>query len=176
MTNKIVSQPSPAAAFITDRRWAWFWLIARLAVSYPWLTSGWSKINNPAWVGDKAGTAMTGFAANALKLTGGAHPAVPSWYGWFLENAVLPNAAVWGYAVAFGELLVGLGLFFGVLTGLAAFFGGFMNLNYLLSGSVSINPILLIASIGIALAWRIAGWWGGDRWILPVLDRIRLRR
>jgi thiosulfate dehydrogenase [quinone] large subunit len=62
------------------------------------------------------------------------------------------------------------------LTALAAFFGGVMNLNYLLAGSVSSNPILLVLEIGLMLAWRIAGWWGGDRWLLPVLRSVRIRR
>jgi thiosulfate dehydrogenase [quinone] large subunit len=175
MTTNIAGR-SPVVALTTERRWAWFWLITRLVVGYQWLTSGWGKLHDPTWVGDQAGAAMTGFVHNALTLAGGAHPNVQSWYAWFLQNLVLPQATAWGYAIAFGELLVGLGLITGTLTGLAAFFGGFMDLNYLLSGSVSINPILLIAAIGLALAWRIAGWWGGDRWLLPALDRVRIRR
>jgi thiosulfate dehydrogenase [quinone] large subunit len=51
-----------------------------------------------------------------------------------------------------------------------------MNLNYLLAGSVSINPILLVMEIGLVLAWRIAGWWGGDRWLQPVLGKVQFRR
>ncbi len=58
-----------------------------------------------------------------------------------------------------------------MLTGLAAFFGGFMNFNYLLAGSVSVNPILLVLEIGLVLAWRIAGWWGIDRWLVPAPGR-----
>jgi thiosulfate dehydrogenase [quinone] large subunit len=44
-----------------------------------------------------------------------------------------------------------------------------MNTNYLLSGSVSINPILLLIGIFLILAWKTAGWWGLDRWMLPLL-------
>jgi thiosulfate dehydrogenase [quinone] large subunit len=165
-----------AKAMLDDTRWAWFWLIVRLFASWQWLTAGWAKLNDVTWVGSKAGTALTGFLQHALTLATGAHPSVQSWYAWFVQNVVLPQVAVWSYAVTFGEFLVGLGLLLGILTGLAAFFGGLMNLNYLLAGSVSINPILLILEIGLALAWRIAGWWGGDRWLLPVLSRIRIRR
>ena len=41
-----------------------------------------------------------------------------------------------------------------------------MNMNYLLAGSVSINPVLLFLSLFIILAWKTAGWWGLDRWVL----------
>jgi thiosulfate dehydrogenase [quinone] large subunit len=176
-TPRVITEVSPfVRSFFSHPSWAWFWLVARIAVSSEWLTSGWGKVSDPAWVGPNAGQALTGFFKNALSLTGGAHPSVQGWYAWFIQNIALPEVVVWSYVVAFGELLVGLGLLFGVLTGLAAFFGGFMDLNYMLAGSVSTNPILMIAAIGIALAWRIAGWWGGDRWLLPALERLRVRR
>jgi thiosulfate dehydrogenase [quinone] large subunit len=44
-----------------------------------------------------------------------------------------------------------------------------MNMNYLLSGTVSSNPILLAIAILLVLAWKTAGWWGLDRWVLPAL-------
>ncbi|MGD0174065.1 MAG: DoxX family membrane protein [Anaerolineales bacterium] len=162
--------------FITDKRWAWFWLIVRLYAAWEWLTAGWAKLIDPAWVGSKAGVSLAGFLNHSLTLATGAHPNVQSWYAWFVQNVVLPQVAAWSYVVSFGEFLVGVGLLLGIFTGLAAFFGGLMNFNYLLAGSVSINPSLLVMEIGLALAWRIAGWWGGDRWLLPALSRIRIRR
>jgi len=44
-----------------------------------------------------------------------------------------------------------------------------MNLNYLMAGTVSTNPILFTLSIGIILAWRVAGYFGLDRYLLPIL-------
>ena len=81
----------------------------------------------------------------------------------------MPHIGIWSYVVSFGEILVGIGLILGVLTGIAAFFGIFMNLNYLMAGSVSTNPVLLVISIFLVLAWKTAGWWGLDRWLLPAL-------
>ncbi len=176
MSNLNESSWSPASRFVTDKRWAWFWLIVRLYVGWQWLSAGWGKVTDPNWVGANAGASLTGFLQRAVTLASGEHPSVQSWYAAFIQNAVLPQAAAWSYVVAFGELFVGVGLILGLLTGLAAFFGGFMNLNYLLAGTVSTNAILLVMEIGLALAWRIAGWWGGDRWLLPVLERIRIRR
>ena len=71
--------------------------------------------------------------------------------------------------VTFGELAVGIGLIIGMLTGIAAFFGVFMNMNFLLAGAVSINPIIGGLAILLVLAWRIAGYYGVDRWLLPLL-------
>jgi thiosulfate dehydrogenase [quinone] large subunit len=162
----IVTDPPFTQTLFGDWRWAWLWLIIRLYVGYQWVLAGWDKITSPTWVGVQAGTALSGFLNNAISLTGGAHPVVQSWYAAFLKAIILPVVGFWSYVVAFGETLVGVGLILGVFTGIAAFFGFFMNMNYLLAGSVSINPILLFLSIFIILAWKTAGWWGLDRWVL----------
>lgn len=151
--------------FFENSKLAVLWLVVRLYVGYVWLMAGYDKITNPAWVGDSAGVALTGFAKGALAKTVGAHPDVTSWYAWFLENVVIPNADVWSYVVAYGELLVGLGLIVGLFTFTAAFFGFFMNMNFLLAGTVSSNPVLLILSLGIMLAHRVSGLWGIDGYL-----------
>ena len=92
-----------------------------------------------------------------------------AWYAVFLKSVVLPNAQLWSYLVTFGEILVGIALILGLFTGIAAFFGSIMNLNYLLAGTVSTNPVLFVIATLLVLAWKIAGWWGLDRWVLPAL-------
>ena len=166
-----IPEPPIARFLFADTRLAPLWLIIRLYVGYEWLMAGYEKIVNPAgvWVGPKAGAAITGFVQGALKKTTGEHPDVTGWYASFLQNIVLPNAALWSYMVAIGEVLVGLGLIVGLFTGIAAFFGGLMNANYLLAGTVSSNPILFILASWLVLAWRVAGYWGLDRWALPLL-------
>jgi thiosulfate dehydrogenase [quinone] large subunit len=168
--NEIIIEDSPIArALFSDVRWAWIWLILRLYVGWEWLKAGWGKLNNPAWIGSKAGTALTGFVSGSLQQTGGAHPNVQGWYAWFLQHLVQPYTVFWSYLVTFGELLVGIALILGIFTGIAAFFGSFMNMNYLLAGSVSVNPVLLMLATILVLAWKTAGWWGLDRWVLPAL-------
>jgi len=170
-TNKIIQfKDSPVSqALFGDVRWAWIWLFVRLYAGYQWLMAGLDKVGNPAWTGDKAGTALSGFVNGALQKTGGAHPDVQGWYASFLQRFVLPNAGPFGYLVAYGEALVGIALILGIFTGIAAFFASFMNMNYLLAGAVSINPILFLCALFLILAWRTAGWWGLDRWVLPAL-------
>lgn len=164
-----IEEPPVARSLFGGTRWAWIWLILRVYVGYEWLSAGYGKLTSAAWTGANAGTALSGFVTNALTLTGGDHPAVQGWYAGFLQNVVLPNASAWSYLVAWGEALVGIALILGVFTGIAAFFGSFMNVNYLLSGAVSTNPILFVIATWLVLAWRTAGWWGADRWLLPLL-------
>jgi thiosulfate dehydrogenase (quinone) large subunit len=170
MARRIIIRESPVSAFLfADTRAAWFWLIARIYLSSKWLIAGWEKIRDPAWTGPNAGAALSGFIQGALHKTGGAHPDVQGWYAGFLQDIVLSHVSVWSQLVTYGELLVGIALLFGAFTGVAAFFGLFMNLNYLLAGTVSINPILFTVSIGLILAWKIAGYIGFDRYLLPLM-------
>src|SRR5216683_472631 len=136
-----IPEPPIARFLFADTRMAWFWLLVRLYVGYQWLTAGLDKLTGHSFTLDAA----------------------------FLQLVVLPNAAVFAYLVTFGEVLIGLGLLLGVLTGIAAFFGVFMNLNFLLSGAVSINPIIGTLALFLVLAWRVAGYYGVDRYLLPLL-------
>ena len=178
-----VPEPPLARFLFADTRIAWLWLIVRVYIGWQWLVAGIEKLTGysidvgsfgqhtgNSWiVTSHPGAAISGFLNGALAQTAGAHPAVQGWYGWFIQHIALPMAPGLAYAVTFGEILVGLGLIFGILTGIAAFFGLFMNLNYLLAGTVSINPIIGALALFLILAWRVAGYYGGDRWVLPLL-------
>lgn len=170
MSHRVQISDPPIAQFLfADTRMAWFWLAVRLYAGYEWLTAGLEKLGNPAWTGAKGGAAVAGFALGALQKTSGTHPDVTAWYSSFLRSVVLPHAAVWSWLITLGEIAVGLGLILGLFTGIAAFFGGLMNANYLLAGTVSTNPILFILATWLVLAWRVAGYYGLDRWVLPAL-------
>ncbi len=162
-----VPEPPLARFLFANPKMAWFWLIVRVYVGYEWLLAGVEKLGNPAWTGEKAGLAVSGFLNGALAKTSGLHPDVTGWYADFIRNFALPNAETFSYLVVYGEIAVGVALIVGLLTGIAAFFGTFMNLNFLFAGTVSTNPILLLLSLFLILAWRVAGWYGLDRWFLP---------
>jgi thiosulfate dehydrogenase (quinone) large subunit len=181
-----IPEPPIAKFLFSDTRMAIVWLLVRLYVAYQWIPAGLEKLTGynytigdefntgdaaSRWVfnGGQDGVAFAGFLKNAIKLSTGAHPAVQDWYASFLQNVVLPNAGWFAYAITFGELAVGLGLLVGALSGIAAFFGLLMNLNFLLAGAVSINPVLGVASIFLVLGWRVAGYYGLDRYLLPWL-------
>lgn len=157
---------NPITSFLfNDTRSAILWLIVRLYLGYQWVTAGWHKITDSAWVGNDAGKAVSGYLQGVL-VKAQETSDVPGWYAFFIEHFALPNATIFSYLVAFGELFVGLGLIVGLFTGIAAFFGTFMNLAFLFAGTVSSNPLLFILGTWIVLAWKNAGWYGLDRWAL----------
>lgn len=164
-----IAEPPVARFLFASRAFAWIWLVVRIYVGYQWLMAGWEKFTSTAWVGPQAGSALSGFLSGAMQKATGPHPDVGGWYVWFLNQVVVPHAAVFSYIVTYGELLVGIALVLGAFTGIAAFAGAFMNFNYLFAGTVSINPLLALAEIFLILAWRNAGWLGLDRWLLPAL-------
>ena len=161
--------PEPAIAkfFFASEGSAAIWFVIRMEVGAEWLLAGWEKIKSPVW--GTNGTALSGFVAGALAKSTGPNPAVQGWYVWFLQHAVQPNVGLYSFLVTYGEFAVGLGVLLGVLTGIAAGFGVLMNLNYLLAGTVSINPILGVFGLFLVFSWRVSGWIGGDRILLPAL-------
>jgi thiosulfate dehydrogenase (quinone) large subunit len=164
-----IPEPLVSKFLFGDTRLSALWLFIRLYVGMEWVIAGYEKIINPVWVGPMAGKALTGFVMGALKKTSGEHPDVQGFYADFLQNVVLPNAGTFSHVVAFGELLVGVGLILGLFTGIAAFFGAFMNMNFLFAGTVSANPLLFLLQLLLILAWRVAGFIGLDRFVLPLL-------
>jgi thiosulfate dehydrogenase [quinone] large subunit len=169
MQKEVLIPENPVSRFLfSSTRAGLIWLVIRLYLGYSWITAGWKKVNSEAWTGDKAGTALEGFVKGALAKAADGKD-VTGWYANFLEHFVLPNAKVFAYMVAFGEVLVGLGLIFGLLTGIAAFFGAIMNVSFLFAGTLSTNPLLFILATWLVLAWKNAGWYGLDRWALPFL-------
>lgn len=166
--NEVIVEENPLSRWLfSSTKSAWIWLILRLYIGYTWLTSGFGKVTNDAWTGENAGAALEGYMMGVMALAeeGG----VTGWYAWFLETFVIPNVVIFSFMVAWGELLVGLGLIVGLLTGIAAFFGALMNMTFLLAGTVSSNPVMLLIAILLILGWKVAGWYGLDRWALPKL-------
>jgi thiosulfate dehydrogenase [quinone] large subunit len=164
-----IPEPPLSRFLFADTKLALLWLLLRLYLGYQWVAAGWEKVTSPVWVGPKAGVALTGFLQGALQKAGGEHPSVSGWYATYLKEFVLPNAPFFSHLVAYGELLVGIAMILGLFTGVAAFFGAFMNMSYLFAGTVSTNPLMFLCELFLILAWRVAGWYGLDRYILPFL-------
>ncbi len=165
-----VTDPPFARSLFGDTRWAWLWLIARLYVGWSWLSSGIEKVSEPAWM--QSGEALRGFWERAVAVP--APPARPpiafEWYRVFIQSLLEGGHYSWfAKVIVFGEIAIGIALILGAFTGVAAFFGGFMNWNFMLAGTASTNPVLFLVSILLILAWKVAGWWGLDRWLLPAL-------
>jgi thiosulfate dehydrogenase (quinone) large subunit len=44
-----------------------------------------------------------------------------------------------------------------------------MNWNFIMAGSASTNGLLFAIAIVLILAWKVAGWYGLDRFLLPYI-------
>lgn len=145
------------------------WLVLRLYLGYEWLTAGWDKVTSDAWM--RGGAALQGFAGNAIESgTQGEHPAVA--YGWYVNflEWIRDSAHSWmAPLIAVGEVVIGVALILGAFTGIAAFLGVVLNFSFVFAGSAGVNPLFLVIGLLLMLAWRNAGWYGLDRWLLPRL-------
>jgi thiosulfate dehydrogenase [quinone] large subunit len=164
-----VEGPPFARFLFNNSRAGLFWLPIRLFVGFEWLEAGWHKVSGPGWL--DGGSALAGFWTKAATVPdGGKAPITYEWYRDFINFLLTGHHETWfAPLIAFGELAVGIGLIVGVLTGVAAFFGAFMNMSFLLAGSASTNPIMFTLAVGLMLAWKVAGYYGVDRYLLPRL-------
>lgn len=164
-----IEGPGFARYLFGNSRAGLFWLPIRLFVGFAWLESGWGKLNNPEWT--EAGTALRAYWERAVEIPEQGRPPISfEWYRDFLNVLLANNAEEWfRWVVMFGEIAVGVALIVGALTGVAAFFGAFMNMSFLLAGSASTNPIMFTFAVGLILAWKVAGYYGLDRYLLPML-------
>lgn len=146
-----------------------FWIPLRFFVGRDWLSAGLHKVVDPAWTG--GGTALQSYWERAVAIPETGRPPITyDWFRQFLQSMLDQGWYTWfAPLVAWGEVLVGLGLIVGAFVGLAAFFGTLMNFNFMLAGSTSTNPVLFGLGIFLVLAWKVAGYWGLDRWLLPAL-------
>jgi thiosulfate dehydrogenase (quinone) large subunit len=164
-----IEGPAAVRFLFYNTRAGLLWLPIRIFLGFAWLDSGLHKLVNAAW---QDGTALTAFWERVVAVPEApARPPITyEWYRDFLQALLDGGHAGWfGWLVMLGEVAVGLGLLFGVLTGIAAFFGALMNMSFLLAGTASTNPVLFTLAIGIMLAWRVAGYYGFDRTLLPML-------
>src|SRR6202022_1960205 len=146
------------------------WVPGRVCVRYRFLIAGWHKFQTPAWM-DGSGQGISGYWKGALGTTPSGAPVVTfDWYRGFLQLLVDTNSAGWfSYAIVFGELAVGVGLIVGAFVGLAAVGGLRLNMSFLLAGTVSTTPVLVIVGVLLILAWKNAGYFGLDYFLLPML-------
>lgn len=174
-TRVLIPDPPLARFLIADTRLAWLWLLLRIWLGWQWLESGWEKLFDPRWMG--TGQALQAFWQRAVTIPEAGRPPVAyDWYRVFLQGLLESGAAPWfAKMVTLGEVAVGLGLILGAVTGIAAFSGVFMNWHFVMAGAASTNAMLAMVGVLLVLAWKTAGWYGLDRWLLPALGAPRQR-
>ena len=162
-----VSDPPFVQKLFGSRALAWVWILPRLYVGYSFFDASQHKIFDPKWV--VTGESLKGFWQGVV-VTTPKPVAYFDWYRSFIQFLLDNQAYVWfGKLIAYGELAIGIALILGAFTGLAAFFGGFMNWNFIMAGTASSNPLLFAIGVFLILAWKTAGYWGLDRFLLPML-------
>jgi thiosulfate dehydrogenase (quinone) large subunit len=142
----------------------------RLFLGYEWFQAGLHKLQDPAWF--QTGEALRGYWTRAATIPEppGRPPITYPVYRSFIQFMLDNGWDSWfNYVIIFGEMLIGIGLIVGGMTAIAAFFGILMNFTFLYAGSVSSNPTFIILGVLIIIGWRVAGWWGLDRYLLPLL-------
>jgi len=167
---------SPAAGLI--------WLVVRIYLGYEWMHAGWEKLTGTeggfwtwhfgytadSWLRSSAGlTGFTKYAASGAAQ--GPHSAVNyGWYASFLDWLSHPGpAAVFSKVIALGETAIGIALIIGLFTGIAAFFAGLLTVSFGLAGVAGVNPLFFVFEVMLILAWRNAGYYGVDRFVLPAI-------
>lgn len=167
--NVFISDPPFIVDLFSNTRWAWLWLLLRLYIGYTWLESGFGKLGNPGWT--QSGEALRGFWERAVAVPEGGRPAIAfDWYRSFIQGLLDSGAYTWfSKVIVAAELLVGIALILGAFVGIAAFMGAFLNWNFMMAGTASINPLMFVITILLIMAWKTAGWYGLDRFLLPLL-------
>jgi thiosulfate dehydrogenase [quinone] large subunit len=166
--------PSWFRLVFADTRLAPLWLAARLYLGYQWLLAGWHKIwGGERWIAVSGpdGLPLRDFWSRAIAIPEEGRPLIKyDWYRDFLSFMVDHEWYTWfSWVIGCGEVLCGLALIVGAFTGFAAVGGALMNFNFMLAGSASTNPVLFVIAILVMFGWKVAGWIGVDRWLLPAL-------
>jgi thiosulfate dehydrogenase [quinone] large subunit len=164
-----IEGPAITRFLFSNSRAGLIWLPVRLFLGLTWLGSGWGKFTGEGWL--DGGSSLAAYWERAVQIPEQGRPPISyDWYRDFIQLLLDNGAESWfSYLIVFGELAVGIGLVVGALTGIAAFFGATLNMSFLLAGSASTNPIMFAFAIGLILAWKVAGYYGVDRWLLPLL-------
>ncbi|HEX2027975.1 MAG TPA: DoxX family protein [Nitriliruptorales bacterium] len=154
------------------------WLVARLYLGYEWFVGGWNKVAGEAADAWFTGEAVRGFAARALESgTVGDNPRIAfGWYVNFLEFIRDSAYPVVGPLVAIGEVVIGAALILGAFVGIFASLGVVLNFSFVFAGSAGVNPLFLVVGLLLMLAWRNAGYYGLDRYLLSAVGTPWQRR
>jgi thiosulfate dehydrogenase (quinone) large subunit len=164
----LVPDPPIARLLFSSTRLASLWLIVRVYVGWSWLSSGWDKVSGGEWA---SGETLQAWWARAVQIPDQGRPPIAfDWYRAFIQFMLDRDWYTWfADLVMWGEVLVGIALILGAFVGISAFFGGFMNWNFIMAGTASTNGLLFSLSILLILAWKVAGWYGLDRYLLPMI-------
>ena len=118
--------------------------LLQAVIGFEWLRAGWEKVSDPQFVGGMEKT---------LGVFAGKNPT--GWYRDFLTGVAVPNASLFGWLVAYGELLAGIALLATAVLYVA-------NIWSVPVAGIATSSVALAALIGGAFMsinfWLAAGW------------------
>jgi thiosulfate dehydrogenase [quinone] large subunit len=121
-------------------------LPARLFLGIVFLYAGIDKLTDPAFFDPSA----TGYIGNQL-----AGFATISPIGGFLTGVAVPNATLFGWVTALGEVAIGLGTLVGLFSRVAALAGMVLSLSLWLSASWATDPFYLGSDLPYAMFFLV---------------------
>ena len=162
-----IEAPAFARFLFSNSRAGLLWLPIRVFLAFAWLDAGLHKIVDPAW---RDGTALGAFWERMVQIPDEGRPAIThEWYRDFIKTLLDDGAESWfTWLVIIGEIARHRAparpadRLRGVLRGADEHVVHARR-------SASINPVLFALAIGVILAWRVAGYYGLDRYLLPRL-------
>jgi len=167
-TARTIEDPPIAKFLFANTTMAWLWLVVRVYLGWQWLEAGLHKMT-PAWL--DGGAALKGFWTGAIALPAEGRPPIAfDWYRDFVAFLLQTESYTWfAKLIAYGEILIGVGLILGAFVGISAFFGALLNWNFIMAGAASTNGLLFVLAILLMLAWKVAGYIGLDYFLLSFL-------
>ncbi|MFI8519085.1 DoxX family protein [Streptomyces sp. NPDC085481] len=115
----------------------------RIFLGVTFIYAGLDKLTDPAFFSD-TGTESIGEVMRGVRDTS----AIPA-----LVDLALKSPVGFGYAIAIGELAVGLGTLFGLFARVAALGGALISLSLWLTVSWQVNPYYLGNDLAYLMAW-----------------------
>lgn len=142
------------------------WLLVRLYLGWQWVDAAWGKITGDGWL-NNGGAALKGYTQSAIDSASNDH--APVAYDWWVDvlQFISDNASWMAKIIPFVELTVGILMLVGLFTGVVAVIGLMLNFSFVLSGTAGVNPVFILLGLMLLAAWRNAGWYGLDRFVLP---------
>jgi thiosulfate dehydrogenase [quinone] large subunit len=162
-----LKNPSVIRFLFNDPRMAWLWLIIRVLAGIKWLQLAWEpKLMNASWMD---GSIVKGFWEFSLAIPEGRadNQIIYGWYEDFIRfllNNDLYKIEAPLQAVA--ETAIGVAFILGAFTGLFALLACFLHWNYIMIGSAGNNGLLFPAAVLLVAAWKIAGYYGLDYFLM----------
>lgn len=150
--------PATLASLFANTRVAPVWLAARMYVGWAWLVAGWHLTRQPDWASESSALHQTLMSRD---------------HG--TGSEITAQLVAWGVAdwitrsTAIGLTVAGIAVLLGLATGIAAFAGVMFSVNVILSDSIIFGPEVFAMAMLLVLAWKTAGWFGLDRWVLPMI-------